>query len=234
MSGGKVNLFLIGAPKCGTTSLYHALRGTDVFTPKIKELNYFSYEELTSRKLGYKDFRLRNLHAYEALFRHSDKFRYRLDGSVSYCSNRSIISKIHSYNSNAKFILLIRHPVNRAIAHYQMDVRLGIHKSPLSEILNDVNSPSYFQYIENSRYSRMINDLDELVGLENVLIMKLENLHNTLSEIEDFLGLSRPIQLHQMNIGSQTTSVYQRFIMPNRAIIESIKFYQKKSPILKN
>ena len=223
MNKSKVNLFLIGAPKCGTTSLYHALKGTDVFAPRIKELNFFSGEELIERKFGYKDFRLSDLKDYEALFRHSDQYLYRLDGSVSYCSQRSIIKKINSYNSNAKFILLIRHPVERAIAHYKMDLRLGIQGFTLSEILDDLSSPKYFQYIENSRYSRMISDLEEEVGLERVLIIKLENLHDSLTVIEKFLGLTKSMLLPKMNIASHTNSVYHRFIMPNRAFVERLK-----------
>ena len=39
----KPNLFLIGAAKCGTTSLYHYLKQhPDLFFPEHKEPHYFS------------------------------------------------------------------------------------------------------------------------------------------------------------------------------------------------
>ena len=44
----EVNLpdfFVVGAPKCGTTSLYDYLKSSDnIFLPKVKEPQYFAYK----------------------------------------------------------------------------------------------------------------------------------------------------------------------------------------------
>ena len=47
------NALVIGAPKSGTTSLFHYLRQhTDVFLPVQKELHYFSYDLLRQNTNG--------------------------------------------------------------------------------------------------------------------------------------------------------------------------------------
>ena len=50
----KVDFFIVGAPKAGTTSLYKYLnQHQDVVMSSVKEPNYFSKEELKSQKLYY-------------------------------------------------------------------------------------------------------------------------------------------------------------------------------------
>ena len=47
------NFVVVGAPKCGTTSLYHYLRQhPEVFLPSQKELHYFSHGHLSRNSRG--------------------------------------------------------------------------------------------------------------------------------------------------------------------------------------
>ena len=63
------NFFIVGAPKAGTTSLYHYLEShPDIFMSPIKEPNFFSYDEIVNQNLFYKETKVGNIEDYEALF----------------------------------------------------------------------------------------------------------------------------------------------------------------------
>lgn len=47
MKKNKIDFFIVGAPKCGTTSLYNYLKqNTSIFLPDVKELHFFSQPEV--------------------------------------------------------------------------------------------------------------------------------------------------------------------------------------------
>ena len=51
----KVNFFIVGAPKAGTTSLYSYLnQHHSISMSLVKEPNYFSHKEILAQKLYYK------------------------------------------------------------------------------------------------------------------------------------------------------------------------------------
>ena len=54
--------------------------------------------------------------------------------------------RIYDYNSKAKIIIMLRHPIDRAFSHFLMDKRLGACKLTFEQILNDPNK--YLQYFQ--------------------------------------------------------------------------------------
>ena len=65
----KVDFFIVGAPKAGTTSLYHYLNEhPKIIMSSVKEPNYFSHEELENQKLYYKSNKINSLDSYHNLF----------------------------------------------------------------------------------------------------------------------------------------------------------------------
>ena len=63
------NFIIVGAPKAGTTSLYHYLsEHPQVIMSDPKEVNFFSREEIKAQQLYYKAFKAKNLNEYESLF----------------------------------------------------------------------------------------------------------------------------------------------------------------------
>ena len=65
----KVNFFIVGAPKAGTTSLYSYLnQHHSISMSLVKEPNYFSHKEILAQKLYYKTKLITDLKKYHSLF----------------------------------------------------------------------------------------------------------------------------------------------------------------------
>ena len=102
----KPNFFIIGAPKCGTTSLAFWLsQHPEVYMSPLKEPDYFH----TTEKIG-------SLKQYEKLFDGAcDEHKAVGEASVRYLYSDIAIPKILSYAGNAaKFIVILRNPIEMA------------------------------------------------------------------------------------------------------------------------
>lgn len=96
------NLFIVGAPKCGTTAWVEYL-GThpEIFFPKIKEPHYFAFDlpgmrQVSSEKL------------YSQLFKPAATKTIIGEASVLYLYSEAAASAIHGYNPAAKIIMFLR------------------------------------------------------------------------------------------------------------------------------
>ncbi len=101
----KPNFFIIGAPKCGTTSMA-AWLGThpQVFITNPKEPHYFSLDENNFGMPGKRE-------EYEALFNFVGNGRLVLgEASTWYLYSKVAISRILDYQPDAKFLAMIRNP----------------------------------------------------------------------------------------------------------------------------
>jgi hypothetical protein len=101
------NAFLVGAPKSGTTSLFHYLRQhPNIFATTPKEPNYFATDLPGSRFV-------KTEQAYHYLFKDAkDHHHVRCEGSVLYLYSKEAIANIKRYNPDAKLIMMFRHPVD--------------------------------------------------------------------------------------------------------------------------
>lgn len=106
------NLFIIGAPRCGTTSLVHWLKQhPDVFMSREKEPHFFNSDQ------GYH--RVPDLAAYNALFARAEQ-RHTVIGeaSVFYMYSDFAIENILSYNPDAMFVVCYRDPLELVHSFY--------------------------------------------------------------------------------------------------------------------
>ena len=113
----KPNFFILGAPKCGTTSLWGWLRAhPNIFMSDIKEPNFFNCDD----HLG-----ISNLIDYEELFRDARVSHAAVgEASVWYLSSPFAVQNILQYQPEARFIVLLRNPIEMAVAlHSEMLVR---------------------------------------------------------------------------------------------------------------
>jgi len=109
------NLFIVGAPKCGTTALSHYLAGhPQVFmseTAGIKEPYHFASD------LGFTHFgpMIYDESAYLRLFDDAPpSARYRGKASAGYLLSRQAISHIVRQCEDPRFIVMLRNPVDLA------------------------------------------------------------------------------------------------------------------------
>jgi len=98
----KPNLFIVGAPKCGTTFLYHYLKKhPDIYFPEFKEPHFFGSDLI--RRNGAYDL---SLNQYYDLFK-SDK-KIIGEASTFYIFSKNAAKEIYNFNSEAKIIIMLR------------------------------------------------------------------------------------------------------------------------------
>jgi hypothetical protein len=163
--GAEPNLFIIGAAKAGTTSLYSYLSAHPaIFMCSPKEPNFFVKEAVSSGDLDW----------YRSLFVGAQGYPVVGEASVTYTwlpRYTGVPERIASFSPNARFIYLLREPADRAISHYRYNLSTGIEQRDLlTALLGDS------QYADYSRYGMQIAPYLERFGVESVYVLTLERL----------------------------------------------------------
>ena len=115
----KVDFFIVGAPKAGTTSLFHYLNEhLEIEMSSQKEPDYFSDGALKRQGMYYRKSRIENLEKYHGLFTNKE-VKLRGEASVSYLFYNDVPQKIKDYNPKAKIIIMLRNPIDSAKMHDQ-------------------------------------------------------------------------------------------------------------------
>ena len=134
----RIDFFVVGAARSGTTSLYQYLsQHPQVYLPPVKELNYFSqvtsdqyqdYEEPLPNKTYHTKI-IQSAESYDRLFEGASEGLLKGDVSPSYLWHHQTAKRIAEHNPNAKILVTLRHPVKRAFSHYLMAKSVGYDHS---------------------------------------------------------------------------------------------------------
>jgi hypothetical protein len=206
-SGGRVldsklplpNFFIVGAAKAGTTSLHAYLKQhPDVFMSQRKEPHYFATFEMRPE---FDNFTrpIRDSVSYQNLFLGSEGFKAVGEASPSYLCDKNAATLIKSAVPNAKIIISLRNPVQRAYSHYLMEYRAGRERLPFAEALEKDQRRSEkgwgtsFEYIELGLYAGQVERFLSCFGQRNVLVILFEELvqdtTTVMNEVAGFLGI---------------------------------------------
>jgi hypothetical protein len=195
------NLFIPGAPKAGTTTIYSYLaQSNDVYCPDVKEPHYWS--RLTPDRKRKKHLNvISGEDDYAALFVGCNDEKYRIDGSTSYLYSAEALDSIRLSVPDAKFIVVLREPVSRAFSQFQMDVRAGLERNRefLSAVEVDLaRGPKRYGengagYVEFGMYSNHLRGFLSNFNSDSLLILYYEELVSDrqafFSKINAFLGI---------------------------------------------
>ena len=125
------NFLLIGAEKSGTTSIHNHLRAhPDVFMARVKEPLFFAFEGRTVAFKGPGDdeFNRRIVttpEAYQALFAGAEHYRAIGESSATYLYYSQSPERAARYVPNAKLIVILRNPADRAYSNFLHGIRAG-------------------------------------------------------------------------------------------------------------
>ena len=180
----KVNLFLIGVNKAGTSWLHYLLdHRPDVFMADAKELYFFGDE-------GPKKERPRTLEEYHSHFSLDADYRYFGDATVMYYKSAATADEIQSYNPDAKLLAIVRDPIHRLLSQFQYNKQLGLidEDTSVSEAL-----PERDYLLHDSHYEETLPAYAERFGPEQFKVVSLEagraNPDAFWTELLDFLNL---------------------------------------------
>ena len=219
----KVDFFIVGAPKAGTTSLYHYLsEHPQVEMSSQKEPDYFSDKAINEQGMYYTKNRVNTLDKYESLFVQKESVVYG-EASVSYLFYENVAEDIKKYNPNAKIIIMLRNPIERAFSHYLMDYRLGLISDSFENVLAKKSKHKnahlfYQQYIEVSKYAKQIQRYLDFFEKDSILFMYEDlkiNKSKTVDQVYNFLHIST-------EFAPDINTKYNTFTMPKNKVIRLI------------
>ncbi|RME13963.1 MAG: sulfotransferase [Ardenticatenia bacterium] len=178
------SFFIIGAPKCGTTSLARWLgEHPNIYMSPIKEPNFFNEEGPNA---------VSSLEQYEALFAKANETHLAVgEASTHYLFSRTAVPNILAYAPEARFIVCVRNPVEMApalhaervwqrketIGDFEQAWRLqtarreGRHVPPTAK-----GHPHVLQYGEYCRLGAQLERLYTHVSPERVCVIVLDDM----------------------------------------------------------
>lgn len=161
----RVNLFVIGVNKAGTSWLYYLLdRHPDVFMADAKELYYFGDE-------GPEEERPETLEDYHAHFPFEGDHRYFGDATVMYYKSAATADEIRAYNPDARLLAIVRDPIQRLLSQFQYNKQLGLIEEGAS--VSDV-LPERQYLLRASHYEETLPAYAERFGPEQFKVVSLE------------------------------------------------------------
>jgi hypothetical protein len=189
------NTFLIGVQKSATTSLYDWIaQHPDVCGPiSTKDTPFFIDDKLYSKGFSF----LESIYS-----KYYENQKVIINGSAHTIYFEKALKRLSNYNPEAKIILVLRNPVERAISAYNFAVKRNLDdKDLLSSIdeehlrlkSDDVQILSETTYIDHGRYFKQISMLRNYFKEENTLILFYKDVkHNpeqVIKETYSFLNL---------------------------------------------
>lgn len=231
----KVNTFIVGAPKAGTTSLHYYLsQHQNVSMSSVKEPNFFSSKEVST--LYYDSKSINSTTLYHALF--SEDKKVIGEASVSYLFYEDVPKRIYDYNDEAKIIIMLRDPVQRALSHYLMDSRLGFCDKDLKEIISRKEAyPQFFQqFVELGLYHDQLERYLSVFGKDKVKIVFYSDFKKDTPRIMDDITAFLELEKMEYNYTIQNpflspTSPFISFLYKFKFIRKSVKFLLSKKSV---
>jgi len=191
------NLFIVGAPKAGTTSLYEYLREVpDIFLPIHKEPRFFAPTAKDEIKPNPS---IKDKEEYLKLFEQVNNERFYGEGSTIYLSDPDAPKLIHEVSPSARIIISLRDPVERAFSAYLMVLRQGylkedFHNEIQKELKKEVDNTKSRIRLEAGLYFNSVKRYTEIFGEKNVKILIFEEMimdtKRSVQDILNFLGIN--------------------------------------------
>jgi Sulfotransferase domain len=208
------DFYLVGAPKCGTTSLHRYLQQhDDVFMSEVKEPNFFCTDFPSIQKT-------KTLEEYTSLFSAARENQLAGEASPWYLYSKEAVANILQLKPDAKFIAVLRNPLDAVISHYRymryflVEDRDEILDAVMLEdwgggtksVIRHRHATPFLKYRGLFSYSDQVARIKKLVPPENLLIVFFEEFFENPAEnfkkITDFLNL--PQQSVEMRAENQT------------------------------
>jgi hypothetical protein len=172
------DFFIVGAPKSGTSSLHSYLsQHPSIFMSEPKEPHFFY-----SGGLDRPAHDGTSLEEYLALFKGAPEHAWAGEASTSYLYSESAAREIKRLRPDARIMMVLRNPVDRAYSQYWNHVRDGIEPLSFEEALEDetgrVEEGKWhgFHYLRVGKYAAQVERYLETFGEGSVRVYLFEDL----------------------------------------------------------
>mgnify|MGYP006086610465 FL=1 len=197
------NLLIVGAAKCGTTSLHNYLKQhPDIFMSKQKEPHFLINSDIGEDRIHKA---ITVLEDYEDMFKTDSIYKYKGESSVMYLAFPEFsIKNIKKYlDPNVKIIIMLRNPVERAFAGYLHNLRYNPSENLSFEEAFEKSEARYYKerditpdtrYLHVGNYYSQVESFISMFN-DNVLVIMYEDYVNDidlcLANVFDFLDIDK-------------------------------------------
>ena len=200
-------IFVVGAPRCGTTTLSRFLKEHPAINfPALKEPHYFALNDLR----GLSDEELKGRVESEFLarfFRHDPQRRVGADCSVTYLYMPELLEPVLRLWPNSRFIIALRDPLTMLPSLHRRLVFIGDEQFPTFEkawaavpdrargrrIHRRCSDPRFLRYDEAGRFGTYVERLFNVVGRDRCLPVIFDDLskdpEGQYRRVMEFCGL---------------------------------------------
>lgn len=195
------DVFLVGAPRSGTTSLFTLLKQhPDIYVSVLKEPHFFG------RDLTCQPHSVRDRAVYRALFEGAEPGQLRAEGSVWYLRSATAAAEIAAVRPDARILIMLRDPVEMVRSLHALYLRTGnedrarlddaLDAEPARRRGGSLPEGAYFPegllYSESARYHDGVARFIAAFGAEQVLVTLFDDFvvdpSGTYGRVLRFLG----------------------------------------------
>ena len=242
------NLFIVGAPKSGTTFLYHYLKQhPDIYFPNFKEPHFFG-SDLIRRNGAYN----LSLEEYQDLFKTDKKIIG--EASTFYIFSKNAPEEIYNFNPKAKIIIMLRDLVDLVHSVHSQFVFSGdeviedftqaleLENSRLSgdKIPNQTTVVNKLFYTSNIlSLPKNIQSFIDYFGRENIKFIDLDDIKKNpkrvYSETLEFLNINQNLNISDFKIINKNktykSKIVRDFIKKYSIFLGSLRSKILKKPL---
>lgn len=187
----KPNLFIVGAPRCGTTSLWTYLKGhPEIYMSNPKEL-YFFDADLREQSAS-----LNSIEQYLEFFSAAQDQRRIGEASPSYLRSQRAPQAIKSFSPGAQIIIMLRNPVDVMYSLHSMAL---YNREPITDFEAALEADARrtgrerIGYREFTDFPAQVQRYFDLFGQENVYTIIYDDLKESSATVGQntlrFLGV---------------------------------------------
>jgi len=180
------NFFIIGAPKCGTTSLATWLGDhPNVLMSNPKEPQYFNTDYSVPGRPA-------SLEEYEVFEGTSSIHKAVGEATTGYLMSKEAVTNILNYNPSARFIVCLRSPIDMAQSRHAQLLKEGVESESSFEtawslqkarqrgekIPATCHDVRHLFYGETCKLGKQMERLFQIVPRDKVLVIVLEDIKN--------------------------------------------------------
>ena len=233
------NLFCIGCPKSGTTTLFKILcQHSQIHTPKFKEPFFFNNSNYQNGIDWYAN----------TYYDDIKNEKWILDFTPSYLYSDEALFRINEYSKgkDLKFIVMLRNPVERAYSHYLHTLRDGLEDLDFNDAIqaeserllnyeNNLLSQLKYSYVYQSLYHKHLSKYFESFGRNNFFVINYDSqfLNKSefklmISDLQNFLE----IKIENLNIEIKENSASESRFKILQTLVNSNGLHKRLARLL--
>lgn len=208
---GKVDFFIVGQPKSGTTALASFLaEHPDICVTVPKEPCYMARDLIAESDAFHgnkRHFHVRTPQQYAATFAHAGAHQLVGDASTPYLFSKAAAFAIREHNPGAKVVMMLRNPIDMLDSLYRQYVNqamedAGTFREALAreagraswhDVPRGAHTPSYLLYRERGKYCEQVSRYFEAFDRAHILTIVSDDFRSdnagVYAQVLRFLGV---------------------------------------------